>query len=288
MSVEAGQSFVRNFLLNRTLIHYASEYYDPQKAHDYYLKNRELKGQRSTSGLTVKSGKKVNKAATDRKKEAWGYAKKQIDTAHKGDDKAAQQANRDVVKQVQETAHARRDAIAAQLRDELKAIVQQHSGDAAKISKAGQAALQKFAADQQAKSKKISEDAVNEIANLPAIPKGISDDARAKLVAERADKIAKIRAKAVDGLSKLAADTKTGVEDIAVGTVTKVDENSEGVKALQQRARDGAKASRDVVTAQLKTAVEKARIDYQTRKASLSAQYEVTAQREYDAIKARV
>lgn len=31
--------------------HYASPYYDPVKAHEYYMKTRELKGRRSTSGL---------------------------------------------------------------------------------------------------------------------------------------------------------------------------------------------------------------------------------------------
>lgn len=33
------------------LMHYASKYYDPEKAHEYYLKTRELKGRRSTSQL---------------------------------------------------------------------------------------------------------------------------------------------------------------------------------------------------------------------------------------------
>lgn len=28
------------------IIHYASKYYDPQKAHEYYMQNRELKGRR--------------------------------------------------------------------------------------------------------------------------------------------------------------------------------------------------------------------------------------------------
>lgn len=34
------------------LIHYASPYYDPVKAHEYYMKNRELKGRTSTKGFT--------------------------------------------------------------------------------------------------------------------------------------------------------------------------------------------------------------------------------------------
>lgn len=287
MSRDAGQAFVRNFLLN-ALSHYADQYYDPQKAHEYYLQNRELKGRQSSSGLTVKNGKKVNKAATQRKQEAWSYTKKQIDNAHKVDDKAAQQAHHDVVKQMQETARARRDELSKQLSDALKAISQQHSGDVQQISDSGKAELKTFAVAQAAKGKKISEDAANEIANLPVIPKGISTKARAKLIAERADKIAKIRQTAVDGLSKIAEDTRTGSADIAAGTVAKRTASSADVQKQKQGAQNGANASREVVTAQLKTAVEKARIDYLTRKESLSAQYEATAQQEYDAIKARV
>ena len=33
------------------LKHYASPYYDPQKAHEYYMQNRELKSRRSTAKL---------------------------------------------------------------------------------------------------------------------------------------------------------------------------------------------------------------------------------------------
>ena len=34
-----------------SLAHYASPYYDPVKAHEYYMRTRELKGRQSTSGL---------------------------------------------------------------------------------------------------------------------------------------------------------------------------------------------------------------------------------------------
>lgn len=44
------------------LRHYASPYYDPQKAHEYYMRTRELKG-RSTTSLNDE-GKKI-----------WSYTK---------------------------------------------------------------------------------------------------------------------------------------------------------------------------------------------------------------------
>lgn len=39
------------YVSSGSLAHYASPYYDPVKAHEYYMKNRELKGRQSTSGL---------------------------------------------------------------------------------------------------------------------------------------------------------------------------------------------------------------------------------------------
>lgn len=36
---------------NDHLKHYASPYYDPVKAHEYYMRTRELKGRQSTAGL---------------------------------------------------------------------------------------------------------------------------------------------------------------------------------------------------------------------------------------------
>ena len=44
--------------LPNDLKHYASPYYDPVKAHEYYMKNRELKGRMSTAKLN-EEGKKV-------------------------------------------------------------------------------------------------------------------------------------------------------------------------------------------------------------------------------------
>ena len=53
------------------LIHYASPYYDPVKAHEYYEEHKKLKGRKSTAGLN------------DKGKEAARYVKEQINTEKK-------------------------------------------------------------------------------------------------------------------------------------------------------------------------------------------------------------
>ena len=54
------------------LIHYASPYYDPVKAHEYYMKNRQLKGKRSTAGLNEKGRKAASyvKAQINKKRDS--------------------------------------------------------------------------------------------------------------------------------------------------------------------------------------------------------------------------
>ena len=57
--------------MNNEILHYASPYYDPVKAHEYYIKHRELKGRDSTAGLN------------DEGKAAASYVKEQLTTEHK-------------------------------------------------------------------------------------------------------------------------------------------------------------------------------------------------------------
>lgn len=60
---------------------YSSKYYDPKKAHEYYMKNRKLKGRRSTRGFSQKQ------------KEQWAYAKHEISEDERREKKDASAAN---------------------------------------------------------------------------------------------------------------------------------------------------------------------------------------------------
>ena len=63
-----------------SIAHYSSQYYDPAKAHEYYMRNRELKGARSTKGMS------------DTQKEAWDYSKNQMGEAKKSELTSTQEA----------------------------------------------------------------------------------------------------------------------------------------------------------------------------------------------------
>ena len=59
-------------IMGKDLKHYSSQYYDPAKAHEYYEKNKQLKGRKSTARLN------------DAGKAAAKYVKEQITTEKKG------------------------------------------------------------------------------------------------------------------------------------------------------------------------------------------------------------
>lgn len=86
------------------LAHYASPYYDPVKAHEYYLRTRELKGRRSTSKLSDE-GKKV-----------WSYTREQIKEEKKRKVEAEQEKRKQTVEQERVSAQAARERISAKLK----------------------------------------------------------------------------------------------------------------------------------------------------------------------------
>ncbi|QGZ17218.1 hypothetical protein SEA_GIANTSBANE_14 [Arthrobacter phage Giantsbane] len=94
--------------LDDTLTHYSSANYDPVKAHEYYVKNRELKGrQQSTKGMS------------DTQKEAWSYTKNKIG----GDKKAALTSSRNAQKAKLEALQKQATETRTRIRDKLEALL---------------------------------------------------------------------------------------------------------------------------------------------------------------------
>lgn len=87
------------------LMHYASKYYDPVKAHEYYLRNRELKGRRSSS--------KLNETG----KEQWSYAKEQIKTEKNQKIEEAKTDRDTQIEELRSKAAKKRESITAKLKE---------------------------------------------------------------------------------------------------------------------------------------------------------------------------
>ena len=95
---------------NSTKTSYKSKYYDPEKAHEYYLENRQLKGGYSTKGLS-------DETISDR-----SYAKKNVTNEKKQKLQAIDAQYQAKVAEYREIAAQRRKELSNQISEALSGI----------------------------------------------------------------------------------------------------------------------------------------------------------------------
>lgn len=103
----------RAVLNSKGLRHYASPYYDPVKAHEYYEEHKHLKGRRSSAALS------------DEGKEIWKYTKDQITEHKKADIESEKEKKKKTVEVLRADAAATRERInqrLKQLSDHIKSM----------------------------------------------------------------------------------------------------------------------------------------------------------------------
>jgi hypothetical protein len=256
------------------IAHYASQYYDPVKAREYYLRTRELKGRK--------------KAMSEEQRSAWDYTKGRIDEERQRVTKSAADEFRATVERARQATQAAREQIANKLRDMMDAISKRQEEQSESLTKGQQLALDRLAAFQAKRTADIRKDAAQRIAALPPIPEGVSAKQRAKLAARRAEKVADINGQTMDDLSELSAQTRVDERAIVEEVSKQRKALSESGRASRDKARDEINTSRKALAEGLKATVEKARSDYNARKEQIKAEFEATMQREQDAILANV
>src|SRR6187431_1031388 len=102
------------------LAHYASEFYDPVKAHEYYLKNRELKEREAAANASLSPETRA------RQSEAQSYVTNQIRTQRKeGLDKLRAQgkSEQEAHKARMDELRANADEARARIIDKIKSLV---------------------------------------------------------------------------------------------------------------------------------------------------------------------
>jgi hypothetical protein len=143
-----------------SLTHYASKYYDPVKAHEYYLRTRQLKGKRSTSALN-EEGKKI-----------WSSTKNEIAIEKKAAVEAAKNDRDSNIEELRNRATATRESISKKLR-----LLEERLFEEAKK-----------------KQEAIDRNRISELDKLleTTIPEGLSEEERARRIEARDKKIAKL------------------------------------------------------------------------------------------------
>ena len=129
--LDAQLDDLESSLPDESLKHYASPYYDPVKAHEYYMKNRELKGEnsrKSTAGLNDE-GKAVaryvkNQLDTERKSKVDAHnnqTQAQIDAKKNNMDSAINAKKKNMIASIESHKTQTKEKI-EKLREELKGM----------------------------------------------------------------------------------------------------------------------------------------------------------------------
>lgn len=197
------------------LRHYASPYYDPVKAHEYYMENRELKGRRSTTNLS------------DEGKKAWSYTKNEITAEKKEKITAEQEANSKKVAALRENASAMRERISARLKELNEALTEKAAQRKASIESSNKTKIENLLEEE--------------------IPDNLSKEARARRIAERNEKIAKLRSDTKADKAQVTEDTKTERSNNSANASSERQQVSADLKTAIAAAREAYKAAKESI-----------------------------------------
>ena len=234
------------------LMHYASKYYDPVKAHKYYMQHRKLKGRRKASGLS-KEGREV-----------WNVTKQNITTEKKSDIEKEREKKAKETAALRKRAKQTRERISHQLKLLNDALTRK-----AKTERQRASSLKKRNNEFLEGSKKAQIEAIRN----QKLPSGLTKEEAAEIKEKRQAKIDDIRQKTND--SK-AANTEHAKEKSA--------KISERTKAEKTKNRESAKAQREKVGNELKAALQSTREKFNAAKKSINDSYEKVYDNEYDKI----
>lgn len=266
--MDRAQEFIDNFLAH------GSQFYDPAKAHEYYLKTRDLKGRRSAGQLKSK-----------KKKEAWAYVQSQVAAKNKTDVKTASVAQTAKTKQIHATAQARQKELADKLKGIMHELSLKHQAESKKLTADRKNESVTLTDAQKRESKRISDDATAKLAALPPIPKGLTKEAHAKAAADRAAEVQRIRGEATNQRNTLMSGTKQNRASLSADTKAQRQGLTGGSRADALAQRASATQERKKVAADLKATVANAQKNYKALRENLKNKYQATLDKEFQAIK---
>lgn len=251
----------------------SSPYYDPKKAHEYYMRTRELKG-RSTTSLNDE-GKKI-----------WSYTKNNIKSEKAAKVKEEQEKRDQKITELREKAEATKEQISSRLKELNGALTQNASDRKKSIDTDKDSDLEEIEKESSSQKERIDNKKDAEIERLMAIeiPSGLSKAERSKRVAERTAKIAKLRNDAKSDKAKISSDAKTDKASVRTDATNKKVKVSSDTKEEKAENQANAKSERAKVSSELKAAVKSVREAYKAAKADLDSSYEQTYQDEFDKI----
>ena len=261
------------------IIHYASEYYDPEKAHEYYMKHRQLKG-RSKGSLT------------DKGKEIWGYTESNIKAKKKYELQEAALEKEVKIKELRDNTSKKKEEISNKLTQLLEAINSKYKEDTTKLTDTQKNQIE---ANNRLKKRDLEMKSEDEKRTKERLRERMKKELEDADDADEKDKIrSKYGAKINDTTQEFKAskeETKTTYSDknAKVREETKKQKETLAEKKKQDTStnRTNAKDEKAKVAEELKAAIEIAKGDYATKKEEINSKYEDVLNNEYDKIAAQ-
>lgn len=224
---------LENQLGEKTLQHYASEYYDPIKAHEYYIKTRQLSERTSTKNLNEKG------------KEAAKYIKEQITNEKNSKIDVSKNATKDAISKAQQDTNSQidsnRNSVNSQIESERNSTNSKIEDESKSIKTKIQAHANKMASQITTLSSKLKNmTASQKAASRELIQKQI-DKLRADNSAARLDlqsSLNKTRNGLRSDLRGKQNSLRSGLRDTSTGLRNGVKETNSGLRTTLKGNKD--------------------------------------------------
>lgn len=233
--------------------HYASKYYDPQKAREYYLRTRKLKGRRSTKGWN------------EGQRQSWSMAKDQIGAQRKQDNAANSRERTAKVKALRTQAKAMRQRIS----EELKAAIARIDAPIVIVGKGPLKRLGGVSSAPKAldKVKSAREKAQNAI---DAAKKAKADKDKA-IEAKRAKDLEAAKPKLEEIPENASRARREQIKERNEKATLAYQGKSESINKEADKAKDQAKKDLDNSVSKAKQSLDKAKVDAAKARAAKTA-----------------
>lgn len=254
---------------NDSLMHYASKYYDPQKAHEYYEAHKKLVGRHSTKDFSEEG------------KIAWQYAKKQMNNEKKEKNKSISEDYKAKVAGYRTISKEAKERISAELKDKLASISDEKERKAVALSLKGALENARIYSAAGVMKEQEKETANNRIEQLQSQIKNSSSELASLSMRSL---IADIRESRDETLSDISEETSEKHQEVTQNTSESKEDISDDTASRKLAARMQAADDKKQVTETMKQSIEQARSDMKNQKESLKRTYETLFDTEYNAI----
>ena len=253
------------------LMHYASPYYDPVKAHEYYEQHKQLKG-RPTGRLT------------DEGKQIWKATKINIDQAKKRENDEARLVKLSSVQQFQNKAKEQRVMVQSKLTNLLNAINAKYKTDTEVLTETQKHQIEVNNRIKKQKSEDLKNKKAREIEALKEDTSDMDADEREEYYENRKQKMNKISNKYAKENEQNVSSTNNKNNKVREEIRNKKSTLYEQKKKDTTKNREDARQEREKIANELKDNVKKAVGYFQMKKAQIKEKYEGIYQDEYDKI----